>query len=678
MAKSRMAFPQTLAPVEEQALDAAPTHLRLPHRDVATDGRESSSAVHPRYRPDIDGLRAIAVLSVVGFHAFPVTVKGGFVGVDVFFVISGFLISTIIFGNVVKDGFSFFDFYSRRIRRIFPALSIVLIATLAFGGMVLLADEYALLGKHVAAGAGFVSNFVLWHEHGYFDANADSKPLLHLWSLAIEEQFYIAWPIVLCVAWQRRISLLWVTVALALASFVFNLFMSTHDGIGDFYSPLTRSWELLAGGLLAYATLFHASVVEPSSRGTREALSILGLAALAAGLAFTRSTSAFPGWWAVLPVAGATAIIAAGPHAWINRQVLGSRPLVWFGLISFPLYLWHWPLLSFLRIIGNEYPSRTDRIVAILVAVALAWLTYRLIERPVRFGTHARSLVVGLFVVVMATGVGGLVGYRNGGFVSRPAADPAVVNEGDIGSDEFHTYIAAHFRPCMPAEVRDEPLAPCAQSREGPIDLAIVGDSHAESVFVGLAEALPALNVAFYMRDSIPIPDNPRFAKTYASVIADPAIRTVVLAAWWSKRLREVPAATRLPKMQATIDALIAAGKQVWLLEDTPNFSFTPRFCKYASGFLRRNRCSEPVASNAIEQADDYRVFSPLLAANEGLHMLAAFGYFCDRSTCSMGRDGVLLFRDSNHLSLQGSKMLARRLVAGNPALAAGQATRSP
>ena len=152
---------------------------------------------HPKYRPDIDGLRAIAVLSVVCFHAFPDLLKGGFIGVDIFFVISGFLISTIIFENLDKGTFSFSEFYSRRIKRIFPALLLVLIACYSFGWFALLADEHKQLGKHIAAGAGFVSNFVFWNESGYFDNAAETKPLLHLWTLGIEEQFYIIWPLLL-------------------------------------------------------------------------------------------------------------------------------------------------------------------------------------------------------------------------------------------------------------------------------------------------------------------------------------------------------------------------------------------------------------------------------------------------------------------------------------------------
>ena len=203
----------------------------------------------PKYRPDIDGLRALAVLSVVGFHAFPKSIKGGFIGVDVFFVISGYLISAIIFENLKNKSFSFSEFYARRVRRIFPALALVLIACHVFGWFVLLSDEYKQLGRHIAAGSGFVSNMVLWSEAGYFDNSADTKPLLHLWSLGIEEQFYLAWPMLLWLAWKSRINLLGVTVVILLASFYLNVAEVKKDVIGAFYSPITRFWELLVGSL---------------------------------------------------------------------------------------------------------------------------------------------------------------------------------------------------------------------------------------------------------------------------------------------------------------------------------------------------------------------------------------------------------------------------------------------
>src|SRR6516165_2306372 len=222
---------------------------------MTSSEKASDSLTRPKYRADIDGLRAVAVLAVVGFHAFPAWLKGGFVGVDLFFVISGFLISTIIFENLNSKTFSFLEFYIRRVRRIFPALLIVLSASLAFGTVTLLADEYQQLARHISAGAGFVSNYVLWGESGYFDNTADTKILIHLWSLGIEEQFYIVWPLLLWAAWTRRMNLLLVTGAVAAVSFAWNLWEVRSDPIATFYSPQTRFWELQIGSMLAYLSL---------------------------------------------------------------------------------------------------------------------------------------------------------------------------------------------------------------------------------------------------------------------------------------------------------------------------------------------------------------------------------------------------------------------------------------
>ena len=368
---------------------------------------------HPKYRPDIDGLRAIAVLSVVAFHAFPSWVKGGFIGVDVFFVISGYLISTIIFENLDKGTFSFYEFYSRRIRRIFPALLLVLIACFAFGWFALLADEYKQLGKHIAAGAGFLSNFILWNEAGYFDNSAETKPLLHLWSLGIEEQFYIVWPLLLWFAWKRKFNLLSITVVVVVASFILNLKGVKQDMVATFYSPQTRFWELLSGSFLAWFTLYKKDAFtgikskidvwlsrivcsekqDNDGRTLSNVISFVGLFLLLYGFWRINKELSYPGKWALVPVLGAVLIITAGSKAWVNRTILSNKLAVWFGLISFPLYLWHWPILSFARIVESEVPSRNIRIAAVVLSIALAWLTYKLVERPIRFGNYSKVKV---------------------------------------------------------------------------------------------------------------------------------------------------------------------------------------------------------------------------------------------------------------------------------------------
>lgn len=341
-----------------------------------------STNTHPAYRPDIDGLRAVAVLSVVAFHAFPAAVRGGFVGVDIFFVISGFLISSIILKSLDRDRFSFGDFYARRIRRIFPALIVVLVACFAFGWYVLLADEWETLGKHIGAGALFLSNVLLWDEVDYFDTSAGLKPLLHLWSLGVEEQFYLAWPLILFLAWRFRRAVPAVIATIFIASFLVNIGTVREHPAAAFYLPFARFWQLLSGSLLAYFTLLKGEPRPAVHARSNDLLSIAGAVLIVLAIFAINKGDAYPGWWALLPVSGAVLLIYAGPGALVNRTVLARRSMVFVGLISYPLYLWHWPLLSFARVIGHESPQLVTALV--VLSFLLAWATYRWVEVPIR------------------------------------------------------------------------------------------------------------------------------------------------------------------------------------------------------------------------------------------------------------------------------------------------------
>ncbi|MDB5775598.1 MAG: acyltransferase, partial [Herbaspirillum sp.] len=370
------------------------------------------------YRADIDGLRALAILSVIGFHAFPEWFKGGFIGVDIFFVISGYLISSHIFNGLVQGSFSFIDFYGRRIRRIFPALILVLLACLIFGWFALLSSEYRQLGKHAAGGAGFVSNLIYWQESGYFDADADLKPFLHLWSLGVEEQFYIVWPIILWAAWKLRTNLLAVTLIVAIGSFLYSATIFHADPVADFYSPLTRFWELLVGTALAYGV--RRGDFEFRSAAMRNYLSLFAMTTIVCSALFISKGDNFPGFLAILPVAGTALLIAVGQNSWISQAVLMRRIVVWFGLISFPLYLWHWPLLSFARIVTGDTPSILVRAEVIIISIAFAYATYLAIERPIRFGPYRNMKALALIFLMAITGSLGYSVYKLNGLESRP------------------------------------------------------------------------------------------------------------------------------------------------------------------------------------------------------------------------------------------------------------------
>ena len=334
------------------------------------------------YRPDIDGLRALAVLPVVAFHAAPGLVPGGFVGVDIFFVISGFLITGIIVDGLDRGRFTVGGFYARRVRRIFPALAVVLAAVLAYGAVVLLPQEMALLGRDTAAGAAFVANLSFWAEVGYFDREAAAKPLLHLWSLGVEEQFYILWPVLLWGMWRAGGVRAWPLAVLAAGSLALAVWQTGHDAAAAFYSPFTRLWELAAGAVLALAVRRGWQAGRAA-----DALGVAGLGLVVGSLALLDQGMPFPGWRAVAPVLGAVLLIAAGPGGAVNRVVLSARPAVAVGLVSYPLYLWHWPLLAYAHIVHQGRPLKPLLVVALVAAAGgLAWATWRFVEQPVRFG----------------------------------------------------------------------------------------------------------------------------------------------------------------------------------------------------------------------------------------------------------------------------------------------------
>jgi peptidoglycan/LPS O-acetylase OafA/YrhL len=368
---------------------------------MARPGRENQNAA---YRADIDGLRAISILLVVGYHAQPWLVPGGFIGVDIFFVISGFLISRIILGKLKAGTFSATEFYARRVRRIFPALIVVLAATYLIGWFVLLPDQFSLLGKSIAAGVAFVSNLFQLSQAGYFAPDAAENPLLHLWSLGIEEQFYIFWPPVLLMLFGSKRRWLWIA-AIAAVSFGVSLMIFYGYKEWSFYSPVSRAWELLAGGMVASRYIDHPEREQRSFAHQHNLLAMTGIAAILGAALGLDKGSPFPGVYALLPVLGAVLIIVS-PNSWVNRFLLSNRPMVLIGLISYPLYLWHWPLLSYLAIIRHGVPNFVEIWIAVLVAVGLSWLTFRFVEIPLR---RRPNVVPRLSFALMAVGMVGIV-----------------------------------------------------------------------------------------------------------------------------------------------------------------------------------------------------------------------------------------------------------------------------
>jgi peptidoglycan/LPS O-acetylase OafA/YrhL len=468
------------------------------------------------YRPDIDGLRAVAVLVVVAFHAFPRQVRGGYVGVDIFFVISGFLISGIILHSLKLNRFSYFDFYARRIRRIFPALIVVLAAVLLGSWFVFLPDAYKELGKQTLAAVGFASNLLAWSESGYFDENSAANPLLHLWSLGVEEQFYIAWPLVLAFVCNRSRHTVAVICCLLAASFAANIELTSVDSSAAFYLPVSRFWELLVGALLAYqaaAASGAAQSLEPrmtwATATIVEAGAWLGVVSIAVAVVTLDDTKAFPGWWALLPVLGALLLVAAR-RSWLNRMALSNRLLVGIGLISYPLYLWHWVLLTLARVaVAPEQlsPRKTWAIVG--ASFVLAWLTYILVEKPIRFGGGRLSNPAILLGAMALLGMIGLaVDLSDGGsFRYPPQIRPLAAFQYDRARKD--SSILWRSRACFLeydqgfADLKPE----CTDTADARPLLALWGDSHAASLYPGLRmqqQAVGGFRIAQFTKAGCP------------------------------------------------------------------------------------------------------------------------------------------------------------------------------
>lgn len=493
-----------------------------------------ASNTHIAYRPDIDGLRAVAVMVVVAFHAFPERLPGGFVGVDVFFVISGFLISSIIMQSIDRGVFSYRDFYARRIRRIVPALVAVLLATLALGWLLLQPNQNVPLSKEVIAGALFFYNFLLLENVGYFEVVGTQMPILHLWSLCVEEQFYIFWPVITGLIWRLRRGRLLVIAAIALASFALNISLIARYPSAAFYLPFTRFWQLLVGGILAavavrgelslsgFNTRANIKAMSPGQiRLASNACSLLGFALIGGAVFALKDGMRYPGWLALVPTIGAAFLISAGPSGWVNRHILSRPAVVFVGLISYPLYLWHWPALQWAQVITKYFdPSaftalvihatqfsgsenskkiaewvvlRGPKTVALLVSLLLAVATYLVLEKRVKTSGNLKKTTWGLFIALVVV-VPIFAAVQMTVMQHKMAGDgrSQFLRKFDMTSPDssYRRATVVAYRPeCSfyggPGDVKPALAEPCYIPRARPV-VMLWGDSHAMHLRPGL------------------------------------------------------------------------------------------------------------------------------------------------------------------------------------------------
>jgi peptidoglycan/LPS O-acetylase OafA/YrhL len=638
------------------------------------------------HRSDIDGLRAVAVLSVLLFHAKLASCSGGFVGVDVFFVISGFLITSIILSEMRSGSYSILDFYERRVRRIIPMLVTIIAVTAAIGCWLFLPQDLRHLGEGAASAALFSSNIFFCLTTGYFEHAAALNPLLHTWSLAVEEQFYLLFPLILFLSRaQSHVRSILTIGSIGIVSFAASVWLTAAYPTFSFYMLPTRAWELMLGGMLC---LWKPSRLPAPAL---HFMSVLGLGMIIAA-AFVFSVSIpFPGVAAALPCAGAALIIYSGtPRMSLVGRILSTKPLVWTGLISYSLYLWHWPVLVFTRYVYMREPPTTVIVVAMLGAVLLSIASYRFIEVPYRRKRGAIGRVQ-MFAVAAAASfavlIAGLVIFRFDGFPSR--MPPQVLYLSNARRD--HTSYREHCLYLPSADITHGRLCDTTLGAKTASDPSFVlwGDSHADALSPALAHEALQFNMygidgtlagcpPILSTDISSAPDCRAFNNLVLDTIWRQHIRTVILAARWALYLERGYSADYdqgapvtvsdaggsgpsafVSGLQRTIAALFSAHVRVVLVGPAPEVRYD------VPSVLARQvlfHDSFPVGVTRAEFDSRQKTVQDVikhLQMKYHFDVVQPSDRLCDHVTCLVQTEGFPLYYDSHHLSTHGAEFLA-------------------
>jgi peptidoglycan/LPS O-acetylase OafA/YrhL len=626
-----------------------------------------------KYRPDIDGLRSVAVLGVVFYHAglgFP----GGFVGVDVFFVISGYLITSLIQKELQSECFSMVNFWARRARRILPALAAMVAAVLVCGWFLMLPADFETLGKQTLALIFFSSNIKFWMESGYFDSLASEKPLLHTWSLSLEEQFYVLIPILLGLLFKFR-KAAWavpVLLLLSLASFVLSVYWTRHLREAAFYLLPSRGWELGVGSLLAFC--------KPISRlWVRNAMAWVGIIAILAAFLFYSSHTPFPGLGALPPVAGAALLIWSGKGfdgsgCWpIPNRWLSLRPFVFVGLISYSLYLWHWPLFAFAKYSSIKPLGNGLALGLLLASFLLAWISYRFVEQPIRNRQILRtnrqvfcfSAAVAGFLFLVSLGLWATDGY--------PKRLPVEAVNFAKGKDDWSTRFGGDTKI---EEIPDR-LTRLGNSGSTP-EVFVWGDSHAMAILPAVDAACKKLGIgalASKSSSSAPVVGwqsrylgqgeetmkyNQAVLEAIQKLSSKGGLHTVILAARWSGYSNGHNLEFNLA-LRKTVDEITQSGCRVVILHEVPNFPFeAPKALALAK--MHGENLDELVTNTQSYEekfAPYLKNWTELAKENDKVEIFNPGPLFAepDGIIAPYDSDGVL-YRDSHHLTTHGSMRL--------------------
>lgn len=622
-----------------------------------------------RYKAEIDGLRAIAIIPVILFHAGFTLFSGGFVGVDVFFVISGYLITSIIISDLNTNTFSFSKFYERRARRIFPALFFVLFATMPFAWSWLLPEDLKNFSRSLYFVAAFCSNILFWKTSGYFDGDAELKPLLHTWSLSVEEQYYLLFPVLMLLLWRVQKKIIGLAIALLLMSSLYfaNLKISENPMSAFYFLPY-RAWELLIGALIANYDLSNKRKI--NGYWTLQIFSLLGGALIFFSIFFLDKNTPYPSYFALLPVVGAALLILfAKPNTWIYKFI-ANKLLVATGLISYSAYLWHQPVFALAKHrLGNDLD------IAVLVCLVclvfcLSYFSWKFIEQPFRSKeiVKTKRLIIFSFLSLIFIVSAGSLGDLNDGFPLRFKYNEKYA--GDIGQEPFYVYAKQNNFICTPEHIAKQSLtwngiSRCMQSKKnGPISMILLGDSHAEHLFIGLAESLNKVNLAFYIKATPALIRNPEFTEIFKEITNNKSVHTVLLSMYWVGKIYALPKDQAFDKeLSDTVSFLVNSGKKVIIFNDIPRFPFPAERCKFFADEIGRSTCE--ISKWPILRYELY--YNPMLEKlakeNANVRYVSLRDLFCTSDSCSMIHDNTVMYRDNHHLNIVGSKFVGEEIV---------------
>ena len=610
-----------------------------------------------KYRAEIDGLRALAVVPAILFHAGFDLFNGGFVGVDVFFVISGFLITTILIEDIENNRFSIVNFYVRRARRILPALFFVMLVCIPFAWMWMLPNQMAGFSRSLVAVSLFASNVLFWRESGYFAAAAGEMPLLHTWSLAVEEQYYLLFPIFLFLAWRfGKNRVFWMIVVSAAISLALSEWNWRNSATANFYLAPTRVWELFAGSIAAF-------IVQKRGVRANNALSLIGLIAIIFAIFAFDETTPFPSLYALVPVVCVVLLILFAEKKTLAAKLLSTRAFVGIGLISYSAYLWHQPLFAFARVKLIEEPSIVLMGVLSLLSMLLAILSWKFIEQPFRKygGKRLRRkeiLTLSISGILLMSALGYL-GHKQDGFPQRWEVFITAPNITDY--DTYYENLWNLSYPCTPekifieAEIHDG-VKRCMQSKEdGRPDLVLLGDSHAEHLYYGLAVSQPNLNVGYYNKGK-PFLSNPNYGDIFLELRENNHAQVVVVAMHY----RNISRQKIRDELSGLIEFLISSNKRVLVLGDNPYFDVPIGDCIYYK--LEDNPCIQN-KDELLYTPDHYKDILTNLSQHYSVPYIDIFDAFCEKSKCSsFDRKGSALYQDRGHLNEYGSLIAAEYL----------------